>query len=146
MLCWPLMPHTASEGNKATFEFLSSRIVLLSAAPSVIHSVAATGAEQPLGDNAKLCHRCPPALSASGRNPPGADCHKTEFFSSPEMLQLSLSTLQAGEVLVPGACQLECSLECSTFHPNCSVPLPSRSQRHRSGPQKSIALLEKSIH
>lgn len=45
-------------------------------------------------------NRCPPALGASGRNPPGDDCHRTGFFFSSEMLQLSLSTLQAGEVLV----------------------------------------------
>lgn len=56
MLCWPLMSYSTSKGNKETFAFLPSRIILFSAAPSEIHSVPAAGPEQRLGDNAKLCH------------------------------------------------------------------------------------------
>lgn len=56
MLCWPLMSCTTSKGNKETFAFLPSRIILFSAAPSKIHSVPAAGPEQCLGDNAQLCH------------------------------------------------------------------------------------------
>lgn len=56
MLCWPLMSCTTSKGNKETFAFLPSRIILFSAAPSKIHSVPAAGPEQCLGDNAKLGH------------------------------------------------------------------------------------------
>lgn len=65
--------------------------------------------------------------------------HRTVLFPS-EMLQLSLSTLQVGKILVSGACQLECRLECSTYSPNCSVSLPSLSQRHKLGHCKSHQL------
>lgn len=69
---------------------------------------------------------------ASGRNPLCANCHRTGFSSS-EMLQLSLLTLQVGKMFVSRTCQLEGSLEGCTYGPNCSVSLPSYSQRHKLG-------------
>lgn len=138
-----LAPHVLNheQGSKETFAFLSSRIILFSAAPSIIHSAPAAGAEHSWvtmpSSVTQLCHRHPPALSASARNPPGADCHKIGFFFLSRNAAIIFVKLQAGEA----SCQVPASWNAARnaapmVPPSCSVPLPSCSQTRRFGPPK----------
>lgn len=144
-----LAPHVLNheQGSKETFAFLSSRIILFSAAPSIIHSAPAAGAEHswvtmPSSVTRTHLHSVP-----QQGIPLELTAIRLDFFFSPETLQLSLSNcrqvkrrarcLPAG--MQPGMQHLW-SLPAALF-------LFHHVLRHTGlAPQKSITLLEKYIH
>lgn len=84
MLCWPFMSYTPrARGIRKPLHFCQAESFCFCSTfknpfCSCRRSWAAPGWQcQALS---QLCHRHRPALSASGRNPPGAACHRTGFF------------------------------------------------------------------
>lgn len=115
MLCWPLMSHTKVRGVRKPLHFHQAESLCCLQhfqSPTLLlpQQLSSPWVTMP-GSVTELCHRCPPALSASGRNPPAADW---VFFLSRNSAIISVNA--AGRWSVGAGC-LPAGMQPGMQHP-----------------------------